>query len=41
MWLPGHMVTYGLMPMHLRMVWIAAVSFGYLSLLSFTRGSRS
>ena len=38
-WLPGHLVTYGLMPMHLRMTWIAAVSFGYLSLLSFTRGA--
>ena len=40
-WLPGHAVTYGLMPPHLRMVWIASVSFGYLSLLSFTRGARS
>ena len=40
-WLPGHLVTYGVMPPHLRMPWIAAVSFGYLSLLSFTRGDRS
>ena len=39
-WLPGHAITYGVCPIHLRMPWIAAVSFGYLSLLSFTRGSR-
>jgi hypothetical protein len=38
-WFPGHLVTYGIMPPHLRMIWIAAVSFGYLSLLSFTRGA--
>ena len=37
-WFGGHVVTFGLMPMHLRMPWIAAVSFGYLSLLSVTRG---
>ena len=40
-WLPGHAVTYGICPIHLRMPWIAAVSFGYLSLLSFTRGARA
>ena len=27
-------------PTLLRMPWVAAVSFGYLSLLSFTRGER-
>lgn len=40
-WLPGHCVTYGVLPLHLRMPWVAAVSFGYLSLLSFTRGASS
>lgn len=40
-WLPGHAVTYGVLPMHLRMPWVAGVSFGYLALLSFTRGARS
>ena len=38
-WIPGHMVTYGLVPMHLRMPWVAALSFAYLSILSFTRGN--
>ena len=38
-WLPGHAVTYGVLPMHLRMPWVAGVSFGYLALLSFTRGA--
>lgn len=38
-WIPGHAITYGVLPMHLRMPWVAAVSFGYLSLLSFTRGA--
>lgn len=37
-WIPGHCMTYGVLPMHLRMPWVAAMSFGYLSLLSFTRG---
>ena len=37
-WLPGHAVTFGLLPPHLRMPWISAASFGYVSLLSFTRG---
>jgi len=37
-WFPGHTVTYCLMPTHLRMPWIAFVSFGYVSLLSYTRG---
>jgi protein Mpv17 len=38
-WLPGHAVTYGLCPLHLRMPWVAGVGFGYLSLLSITRGA--
>lgn len=37
-WLPGHAVTYGLCPLHLRMPWVAAMSVGYVGLLSFTRG---
>ena len=40
-WFPGHAVTYGLMPLHLRMPWVAALSFGYLSILSFTRGDHT
>jgi protein Mpv17 len=38
-WLPGYTVTYAVMPIHLRMPWIATVSFGYVSLLSYTRGA--
>ena len=38
MWFPCHAVTYGLMPLHLRMPWVALVSFSYVGLLSFTRG---
>ena len=37
-WFPCHAVTYGLMPLHLRMPWVALVSFSYVGLLSFTRG---
>jgi len=37
-WIPGHVVTYGLCPLHLRMPWVAALSFAYLSILSATRG---
>ena len=39
-WIPGYAITYGLCPVHLRMPWIASVSFGYVALLSFTRGSK-
>ena len=38
-WLPGHAITYGVCPLHLRMPWVASLSFGYLCLLSFTRGA--
>ena len=31
-------MTYGVLPPHLRMPWIALLSFGYLGVLSFTRG---
>jgi len=37
-WLPGHCITYGLVPLQWRMPWVAAVSFGYVCLLSKTRG---
>jgi len=40
-WFPGHCVTYGLAPIHLRMPWVATVSFGYLCILSATRGDKS
>ncbi len=39
-WFPGHVITYGVMPMHLRMPWIATLSFGYLCILSYTRGDK-
>jgi protein Mpv17 len=39
-WFPGHAVTYGIMPLHLRMPWVASLSFGYLCILSYTRGDR-
>jgi protein Mpv17 len=39
-WFPGHAVTYGVMPIHLRMPWVATLSFGYLCILSYTRGDR-
>ena len=38
-WVPGYTVTYAGMPTHLRMPWIAGVSFGYVCLLSLTRGA--
>ena len=37
-WFPGHAITYGLMLVHMKMPWIALVSFGYLCILSFMRG---
>ena len=37
-WVPAHCVTYTVVPVHLRMPWIAVVSFGYVCVLSFTRG---
>ena len=36
-WFPCHAVTYGLMPLHLRMPWVALVSFSYVG-LQLTRG---
>eukprot|EP00959_Pyramimonas_sp_CCMP1952_P455024 9470895-Pyramimonas_sp.AAC.1 len=37
-WLPGHAISFGVMPPHLRFPWMAAVSFGYCGVLSYTRG---
>lgn len=37
-WFPGHAVTYGLMPPAFRLPWMAVVSFGYVAVLSITRG---
>ncbi|CAJ1365031.1 unnamed protein product [Effrenium voratum] len=37
-WLPGHYVTYFLLPLHLRVPWAACASFGYLCVLSALRG---
>jgi len=38
-WFPGHMVTFGVVPPHLRMPWVAALSFSYMVVLSMTRGA--
>jgi hypothetical protein len=37
-WVPGHSVTFGLCSTHWRMPWVATLSFGYLCVLSLTRG---
>jgi hypothetical protein len=37
-WFPGHAVTYGVMPPAWRLPWMSILSFGYVMLLSFTRG---
>ena len=37
-WLPSHALIYGFCPLHLRMPAVAGVSFGYVGLLSYTRG---
>lgn len=37
-WFPGHAVTYGVMPEHKRIPWIAFLSFFYMCILSLTRG---
>jgi len=38
-WFPGHMITFGVIPPHLRMPWVAALSFSYMVVLSMTRGA--
>jgi Mpv17 / PMP22 family len=37
-WFPGHAVTYGIMPEHQRIPWMAFLSFFYMCILSLTRG---
>lgn len=37
-WFPGHAVTYGIMPPHCRIPWMAFLSFFYMCILSLTRG---
>jgi hypothetical protein len=37
-WMPGHAITYGVMPPHRRIPWMAFLSFFYMCILSFTRG---
>lgn len=38
-WVPGHLVTYGLLPPQFRLPWMSVLSFGYVGLLSATRGT--
>ena len=38
-WIPGHIVTYGVMPPAFRLPWTSFLSFGYVGLLSVTRGT--
>ena len=40
-WFPGHAVTYGVMPSHKRIPWMAFLSFFYMCILSITRGGSS
>ncbi|KAJ8614457.1 hypothetical protein CTAYLR_000824 [Chrysophaeum taylorii] len=40
-WLPAHAITYGVIPIEWRIPWVAAVSFGYVCILSSTRGEVS
>jgi Mpv17 / PMP22 family len=37
-WFPGHAVTYGVMPSHKRIPWMAFLSLFYMMVLSLTRG---
>jgi hypothetical protein len=37
-WIPGHIVTYGVMPPHKRIPWMSSLSFFYMIVLSATRG---
>jgi len=39
LWIPGHVVTYGMMPPAFRLPWMSILSFGYVGVLSVTRGS--
>ena len=37
-WIPGYTCAYAFCPPHLRMACVAGISFGYVCLLSYTRG---
>jgi len=37
-WFPAQSVTFGLMPMHLRLPWVAFISFFFTACLSWWRG---
>ena len=39
LWVPAYTAIYGFIPPHLRMGGVAAVSFAYVSILSYTRGA--
>uniref|UniRef100_A0A7S0TFC6 Protein Mpv17 n=1 Tax=Elphidium margaritaceum TaxID=933848 RepID=A0A7S0TFC6_9EUKA len=38
-WLPAHCITFGVLPKHLRLPWIASLSFFWCCYLSTTHGS--
>ncbi|GAB5366336.1 hypothetical protein AAMO2058_001135300 [Amorphochlora amoebiformis] len=38
-WIPADLINFGLMPMHMRLPFMAFVSFGWTCLLSFMRGA--
>eukprot|EP01083_Nonionella_stella_P130836 397179_1 len=37
-WIPAQMITFGVMPLHLRLVWNASISFFWCCILSFMHG---
>ena len=38
LWIPGHVIAYALVPIHLRIPFMATISFGYVCWLSASRG---
>lgn len=41
LWIPGHAVTFFVMPTHLRLPWMSLLSFLYCVIVSVTRGDRT
>ena len=39
-WYPANLITFGFMPVHLRVPWIACVSFAWIVILSLVRGEK-
>ena len=39
-WVPSTFLNFAFMPMHLRMPWVASLSFSYMCILSYTRGDK-